>query len=322
MKKIIISIAVIAAMTIAIFIFLIQPNIDRNLILYKSLITYEDITYKTADGQRLTLDILMPTEYKHDTTPVIFYVHGGSFTEGEKSWLTLDIGEQVTQAILDAGYAIITMDYRYLDEDTHFPSNLIDIKDSIRYINSVAEDYNLDTSNFGIFGSNAGAYLALTVGYSPSALFLGDYDLRSYSAEVNYVVDLYGMTKMSEIKDITSMTADELATTQIELDHFFGEGLDIYNLTETDYETLGAYDPMMYVSIDTIPTLIIHGVLDEVVDIHQSELLETKLLEYSIEYQFYKILGGNNGLTSITDNEKANVCSYVVSFMNNHYVAS
>ena len=206
MKKIIFSIFVLAAIIIAFFIFFIYRNIDRNQILYQSLVTNSDVVYKTIDNKNLTLDILMPTKEVYETTPVIFYVHGGSFVEGDKSWLTKDIGEYVTRAILDSGYAIISLNYRLLDEDTHFPENLIDIKDAIRYINSKAEDYEFDTNNFGIYGTNAGAYLALTVAYSPSGLYLGDSQLVSFSAEVKYAIDFYGITKMSDVKDINHIS--------------------------------------------------------------------------------------------------------------------
>jgi len=277
MKKIIISIFVLAIIIIAFFIFFIYRNIDRNQILYESLVTQSDIVYKTVDNKNLTLDILMPTEQVYDTTPVIFYVHEGGFTEGDKSWLTKDIGEFVTKSILDSGYAIISLNYRLLDENTHFPENLIDIKDAIRYINSKASDYEFDTNNFGIYGIGSGAYLALTVAYSPSGLYLGDSNLVSYSAEVNFVIDFYGITKMSEIKDINHMTSQELLDTQEDLDVFYGEMFDVYNLTQENYEWIGQYDPISFISNDTIPTLIIHGTNDEIVNINQSNLLETKL---------------------------------------------
>ena len=320
MKKIIFSIFVLAAIIIAFFIFFIYRNIDRNQILYQSLVTNSDVVYKTIDNKNLTLDILMPTKEVYETTPVIFYVHGGSFVEGDKSWLTKDIGEYVTRAILDSGYAIISLNYRLLDEDTHFPENLIDIKDAIRYINSKAEDYEFDTNNFGIYGTNAGAYLALTVAYSPSGLYLGDSQLVSFSAEVKYAIDFYGITKMSDVKDINHMTSQELIDTQNDLDIFYGETFDIYNLTEEDYELIEQYDPLSYISNDTIPTLIIHGTNDALVNINQSDMLETKLNEYNIEYEYYKILSGNNGLTNITEGEINNIQTYVVDFLSAQHI--
>lgn len=321
MKKIWFTIFVLCAAVIAFFIFYIPQHTDRNLVLYNSLVTYRDIVYKQINDDQLTLDIMMPTTEKYDKPPIIFYVHGGNFVEGDKSWMTLDIGEDLARRILDEGYAIISVNYRLLDETTHFPANIIDVKDSIRYINSVAVDYDLDYNNIGIWGANAGAYLALTVAYSPSGVFLGEYDLRNYPAEVDFVIDMYGPTKMSQIRDITSMTSQELAQAQSELNILYGEMFDIYNLTADDYDEMDDYDPISYVSIDTVPTIMVHGLADTVVKIQQSELLETKLLEYDIYYEFYKILGGENGLGDISESEVENVCDYVITFMKLYYVA-
>ena len=108
--------------------------------------------------------------------------------------------------------------------------------------------------------------------------------------------------------------------TQNLLDQLYGKDqYDIYNLTENDYEAMKTYDPLSYVSVDTIPTLIIHGTLDDIVDISQSDLLEAKLIEYSIDYEYHKILGGDHGLTNITESEQTKIKHYVLHFLDEKY---
>jgi len=320
MKKIIITIIALSTIIIVFFIFYIPRQIDRNMILYRSLTTYDDIVYKNIDDNDLTLDICMPTKNVYELVPMIFYVHGGSFTSGDKTEMTLDIGEDVAIRMLEEGYAIISVNYRLLDEDTHMPANIVDIKDAIRYINSIAGDYGLDPDNIGIWGTSTGAYLALTVAYSPSGLFLGAYNLRNYPAEVNYVIDFYGPTEISESLELEAMSVDELEETQIWIDALYGPGMDLYNLTADDYEIMSDYDPVSFISSDTVPTIIVHGWDDDVVDLHQSELLEARLLTYSIDYQFYKILAGTHGLVGISDSEVTNICNHVIDFLDSVYV--
>ncbi len=320
MKKIIFTIIILSTLVIVFFIFYIPRHTDRNLILYRSLTTYDDIIYKTIDGEELMLDICMPTKEKYDIAPMIFYVHGGKFIGGDKTWMTLDIGEDVAIRLLEEGYALISVNYRLLTDEINLPSNIIDIKDAIRYVNSISVDYGLDPDNIGIWGSNFGAYLALTVAYSPSGLFLGAYDLRNYPAEVNFVIDLYGPTDITEFWDLDSMSADELTNVQNLLDVMYGLTMDVYNLTASDYATMSLYDPVSFVSSDTVPTIMIHGLNDDVVDIHQSELLEARLITYSIDYQFYKILGGNNGLSEISTSEIENICDHIMDFIEPLYV--
>ncbi|XMB72657.1 alpha/beta hydrolase [Mycoplasmatota bacterium WC30] len=320
MKKIIAIIVFLAAAGIVAFILYLPQSRDRNEIFYRSLVTYEDVVYKTASGENLTLDILMPSVDVYDTIPVVIYIHGGDFIDGDKFDLTHDSREDTVPKILAAGFAIVSVNYRLLDDENNFPSCIIDVKDSIRYINSVVSTYNFDPDNIGIWGNGAGAYLALTAAYSPSGLYLGESDLRSYSSDVNYVIDLFGPTKMSEIKSVDLMSSTELVTAQDELDVLYGDGVfDIYNLTETDYEVMSTYDPISYVSDDTVPTLIIHGTADTSVNLSQSILLETKLIEYSIPYEFYQILGGEQGLANISDSQTTQVSSYILDYMIDNY---
>ncbi len=321
MKKILFIIIFISVATIVFCVIYIPNMSDRNTSLYRSLVTYENIIYKYAADEPLTLDIFMPTEDVYEHVPVVFYVHGGLFIDGDKMDLTRDIGEEVTYAILDAGYAIVSMNYRILDEETHFPSNIKDIKDSIRFIRSVSNDYGLDALNFGIWGTGSGAYLAMTVAYSSSGMFLGDYELRSFSAEVNYAIDFYGITSMNETRDIEAMSASELEEVQEGFDILYGPIYDVYNLTAQDYMAMSDFDPLSYVSDDTIPTLIIHGRNDETIPISQSNLLIEKLEEYELDYSFYSIVGGNFGLTEIRDSEKENICNYVRIFLSQNYVS-
>ncbi|MBN2540886.1 MAG: alpha/beta hydrolase [Bacilli bacterium] len=320
MKKIIITIIAVSALTILYFIFFVQPNIDRNWILYQSMTTYDDITYKTVGGETLELDILLPTQFNHDKTPVVFYIHDGEFTDGDKSWLTKDIGENIASAILDAGYAIVSMNYRLLDTETHFPSNIIDVKDSIRYIRSVSEDYSLDPENFGVMGYGSGAYLALFVAYNRTFESSGDSALIQYSSSVNYVIDIAGFTNMSTIRDANTMSGEELSVVQDKLDAYFGAVYDVYTVTDNE---LNEYDPIQDITVDDkLPTLIIHGMVDAVIPLDQSDQLETDLIAANITYSYYQILGGNHALSNISDAEKDRICGYITTFLNEQYVTN
>lgn len=318
MKKIIFAIILISTIGIVFFILYVPKNVDRNTIVYNNLVTYKDVVYKTVDTDVLTLDILMPTTTVYEKAPMIFYVHDTDLTNGDKSWLTKDIGENVTNRLLDEGYAIISLNYRMLDDATHLPANIVDIKDAIRYIRKSIDDYNLDAYNVGIWGSGMGAYLALTAAYSPSGMFLGANDLKAYSADVDYAIDFYGFTRMELRWDLTSMTSSELDALQNDFNIWYGQDFSVYSI---DYETMRTYDPYAYVSNDTIPTIIVHGLTDQVVPIEQSNTLDTKLTTYGIDHQIYRVLGGDNGLGNIVDTEKTNICDAVAAFVKALYVS-
>lgn len=322
MRKIFIAIIILSIAGIALFFYFLPQNRERNDIYYRSIVTHEDVVYKSIGGVPLTLDLIIPENSDYDKLPLIIYIHGGYFTDGDKSDLTEGTRRDTVSLLLANGYAIASVEYRLLDDETHFPSSIIDVKDSIRYLNSVADSYNLDTNNFGLWGNSAGAYLALTAAYSADGLYLGEYTLREFSSTVNYVIDFYGPTELGSMYDVDEMSAQELVSNQTLLDQLYGKDqYDIYNLTENDYEAMKTYDPLSYVSVDTIPTLIIHGTLDETVDISQSDLLEAKLIEYQISYEYHKILGGDHGLSNIADSEQNQVNNYVLDFLDDNYVS-
>ncbi len=320
MKKIIAAIILISITGIVLFIVMLPKNLDRNEILYRSLVTYENVIYKTIEDESLTIDILMPTKDVYETIPVMIYIHGGNFTGGDKSDLTKDIREDLVPEILDAGYAIVAVNYRLLNDNRHFPTCIVDVKDAIRYVHSVSDTYNFDETNFSLLGNSSGAYIALTSAYSPSGNYYGDYDLRSFSAEVNYVIDLYGPTQISTMQDIQTMNTEELIETQTQLDIMFGALYDVYDLSEADYITMSVHDPISYVSNDTVPTLIIHGVIDEEVDINQSRILEEKLIEYEIDYILDEVLGGEHGLINVSAAAEEQIILEILDFMDEYYV--
>ena len=320
LKKVFIIILIICAAGVALFIWYMSSGIDRNAIYYKTLVTYEDVVYKTVEESELTLDILMPARFEHDDIPVVFYVHGGTFSGGDKMDLTNGVRRYVVEEILDEGYAIISINYRYLDEDSHFPDNIIDVKDAIRYITSIAEEYNFDIDNYGLWGSGSGSYLALTAAYTPSGLFYGDYNLREFSCNVNYVIDMSGITNIATVRDTSVMNTEQVAEAQAELDILYGLGMDIYHL-EDHLDEMNQYDPISFISDDTVPTYIIHGLNDQKVNIEQSDILEQNLLDNPIPltYTYYKVLGGDNDLDDLAVSERENIVNQIVYFIKTYY---
>lgn len=320
MKKIYITIIVLSFVGIGLFFYFLPKNQERNEIYYRRLVTYENIEYKSIEGKSLTLDIIESNSQEFDKSPVLVYVHGGGFTEGAKSDLTLYLRRNIVDYLLDAGYTIVSIEYRLLNETTHFDANIVDVKDALRYLFSVADTYNLDTDNFGVWGVGSGAYLALTAAYS-GGLYLGDYSLRNYPIDIKYVINFSGITELATFYDPNSMSDTELFQAQDIFDIYYGnEAFDIRNLTESDITEISKHDPTYFVSVDTIPTLIIHGLSDLEVDISQADKLHEKLVEYDIDNNYYEILAANHDLNNIPISEENLILGYVTTFIEEQYV--
>lgn len=321
MKKILITIGALTVLCIVAFIVYYPIARGRPDVVYSSLVTYQDVTYKTVDSKDLKLDIMMPTKEVYTDVPYVVYLHDGDFTDGDKSNLLSEINQQVVFNLLDAGYAVVPINFRLLNSTVHFPDNLVDIKDALRFLNKNAVTYGFDSNNVGLWGKGTGAYLALTAGYSTSGAFVGETSLRSYNSNVIYVIEMSGLMTLNQNIDYSTMTNDQIFETQNRLETLFGAVYDISNLTAQDYSDMGRYNPTEYISYDTVPTLIIQGDSDEVYAVNNADLLKAKLDEYQLNYTYTSIPGGTHDLVNINDLFVTNIWTSMNTFLGSQYIS-
>ncbi len=115
-----------------------------------------DIKY-ASNSEAQVLDIHQPEGA--GPHPVIVLVHGGGFAFGDQA---MPIIQPVIDAAVNAGYAVVSVDYRKSGEAA-FPAALADVKAAVRFVRASAEEYGFDADNIAIWGESAGAYLALTL---------------------------------------------------------------------------------------------------------------------------------------------------------------
>ena len=145
-----------------------------------------DIKYASNSGAQV-LDIHQPEG--DGPNPVIVLVHGGGFAFGDQS---MPIIQSVIDAAVNAGYAVVSVDYRKSGEAA-FPAALADVKAAVRFVRANAAEYGFDEDNIAIWGESAGAYLALMTALTPEVAELnGDVaDNLEYSSTVKALVSFY-----------------------------------------------------------------------------------------------------------------------------------
>ena len=146
-----------------------------------------NVAYATTHESQVC-DIYVPK--RTTLVPVIVLVHGGGFLFGDQG---MDVIQPVINKALAKGYAVVSIDYRK-SKDAVFPAALADVKAAVRYVRSIAEEYDFDTNKIVIWGESAGAYLASMTALTPEVAELnGDVtDHSKYSSEVAALVDFYG----------------------------------------------------------------------------------------------------------------------------------
>ncbi len=140
--------------------------------------TYKDVQYGSntdINGKPvdLKLDVYVPKNASSSQTfPMILYVHGGGFVEGDKS-----DASSLMLKFVDSGYVAVSINYRLSSEDndacdadtiqTKHTSYMAvqDTKAALRYMVANASSYHVDVSKIFLSGNSAGAITVLNTSY-------------------------------------------------------------------------------------------------------------------------------------------------------------
>jgi len=119
-----------------------------------------DLVYATRSSRNV-LDIAVPDASA--PPPLVVFIHGGAFRMGDKRD---SAGER--QALLDAGFAVASVNYRYSTEAI-WPAQLDDLRDAFAFVRGHAAEFGIDGTRVASFGSSAGGHLSASCGIAFSA---------------------------------------------------------------------------------------------------------------------------------------------------------
>jgi acetyl esterase/lipase len=254
------------------------------------------LKYKESESNDVFLDIYR-SELNDDASPVILYVHGGSWIYGDNG---IPTGlEPIIKAFNKEGYTIVSVSYELLKDDTPIENPIKDVKDAIRWIYKNKTTYNFDTENIGILGISSGAHLGLMASYSKDDDFIGDTDLSKYSSKISYIIDVFGPTDLSSL-DISSV--GEEYTKEIE------------NLLKST-TTLNNYNPIKYISKSSPSTLIIHSKTDEIVPYKNATSLYSELIYRGIKTKLLTLNSGSHYFNGYTQSEISALVFEILKFL-------
>lgn len=307
---IIISVPIVFRHRIALFY-----NVYREYTDYKEEMTdmtmedilYEDtdlkkskVIYKSTKNTKLPLEIYSPDSTPKNGSPVILYVHGGSWAYGSSE--IPDILSPLLKSFIDEGYTIISVNYELLNSNIDFYKQVCDVKDSIRWVYKNKDEYNFNTDEIGIIGISAGAHLSLLACYSDENEFIDDENLAGYNSKVKYVVDFFGPTDLN--------TLDQSIATK-----------DITNAlkkVQGNDEYIKKYSPINYVNKKVPKTLIIHSKSDSLVPYENSLNLYNKSKELNNNVKLVTVEDMNHDLSNISkEDAKDIVLNFLLFIINN-----
>jgi len=260
-------------------------------------ISYKDIIYKNTNGVPLTLDIYSPLKVGASPSPVILYVHGGSWVYGDKS--IPDNLSPILNTFREEGYTIISTSYELMRNKANFNKQVADVKDTIRWIYKNKFNYNLDSNEIGVIGISSGAHLSLLASYSSNNEFIDDKDLSNYSSEIKYLIDFAGPTDLS-LLNMNNLNYDLSK---------------ILNSIKDKNNVIKSFNPINYVSKKGPNTLIIHSSLDPTVPYKSSKELYDKGVEEHAKVELITLNSSVHDLSSISNADIAIISEELLKFI-------
>lgn len=263
-----------------------KPPVDQPLPVQAE--NHSNVAYGTDAKQKM--DIYLPAGRTDTGTKVIILIHGGAWTDGDKT----DFADYITvlQQRLP-GYAIFNVNYRLAAPGTNlFPSQENDIKAAIDFILNKSSQYKI-SNKIVLLGASAGAHLALLQGFKYTS-----------PVKVKAVVSFFGPTDLVDMyNNPTHALVPMLLST-------------ITGATPTSNATLYEQSsPANFVNAQNPPTLLLHGALDDLVDVSQASQFQVKLQAAGVINELVIYPNEGHGWFGTTLNDSFD---RIISFLNQH----
>ncbi len=244
---------------------------------------FEEVSYGTHE--RHTLNLYVPG--RKETVGLVLMIHGGAWLGGDKSEYNSKLEE-----LSENGYAAAAINYRYISDDVDLLDIMDDIQLATEKIKALGEECGTDINKMLLTGSSAGGHLSLLYAYSrdevsaikPAAVvsYCGPTDLR----EDAYYFD-NGIGDENYVSQIFSWACGYKHT------------FDTRFLAK---DALWEVSPLKYVDENTVPTVINHGMIDNIVPFSNAEALRDALIKFGIEHEFNAYPNSGHGLYEDAEN--------------------
>ncbi len=235
-----------------------------------------DIVFGRGGDTELLLDLYLPDKPVR-AVPIIVNVHGGGWSGLDKGWCPFPL------RMVEQDYAVASINYR-LSQQAIFPAQLHDCKAAVRWLRANAARYGLDGEHIGAWGDSAGGHLVALLGVTGNRPDLeGASGTPGVSSRVQAVCDYFGPTDLA-------LLAAQGPLGQPGSFHEIVNNL-LGGAPESVPEQAALANPIIHVTKDAAPFLIMHGDLDHV-PLSQSVMLYEALLRAGAPVRLHVVHGG------------------------------
>ncbi len=236
-----------------------------------------DVVYGHKDGMALTFDIFKPKTHTNGAA-IIFMVSGGWISR----YFTPDQALPLFKELLDAGFTVIALRHgsspKYL-----IPEIVADVRRGVRFIRYNAKRWGIDPNRLGAYGASAGGHLSLMIGLaSDNGDSAAKEDFMKESDRVAAVVAYFPPVDLRQLARGLNPPPS-------------GTVLDRFPALNFEKEKAADFSPIVFVTSDDPPTLLIHGDKDQLVNISNSQIIFDALKKNNVKTDFITVPGADHG---------------------------
>jgi len=233
-----------------------------------------DVVYGHKFGLAMTFDVYTPPQA--NGAGVLFMVSGGWYSR----WAPPEKMQGFTKPLTDKGFTVFAVRHGSSPK-FGIPEAVSDARRSVRYIRYHAERFHIDPNRLGVYGFSAGGHLSLMLGTAS--------DEGDAKAE----------DPVMQTSDRVQAVVANVAPTDLRImvwkapDHL--PAYERFPALDLDLKEAQEHSPLVHVSDDDPPTLLIAGDQDQLVPIKHSQEIQTAFEAANVTSKLVVIEGAGHG---------------------------
>lgn len=253
---------------ISVFIYLWKTITSKVPMEADCEIDVKTFIYRATEDRELKLDLYMPLYVAEGNHPLVYFCHGGGWISGFRnqpnniSWC---------KYLACKGFIVSSIDYRYGYKNS-MDDILSDYTEGLKFLKDRSEELTIDKDNIVLMGLSAGGHLSL--------LYAAYNTFQNHQDKIDGVKAVIGYYAPSNLADIFVSDNKSLFAK-------FAASSTLKGLPTNAREIYDYYSPINWVSERMIPTLLVHGKLDNTVPFNSSVEMVKKLKKNGIPTEFF-----------------------------------
>lgn len=244
-----------------------------------------DVVYGHKDGLAMTFDVFTPKENAKGVG-ILFMVSGGWYS----GWNPPEKAQAMFAPLTSKGFTVFAV--RHGSSPKYgIPDAVGDVRRAVRFIRLNAKDYSIDPDRIGVYGMSAGGHLSLVLGTASDE---GDPKAADPVLKVSDRVQaVVAYVPPTDLTIMVRPAKDRLPA------------YDRFPALDLDLENAKTLSPLMQVTPDDAPTLILSGTKDDLVPISHSRNIQKAFEEQKVTSKLVEYPNSGHGL--LPDDLRASV---------------